>query len=206
MRTEPELAEIVGAFIGDGFTNVYNKKIFITEFTGHPKNDFKYYHEIIIPLMRYLFPAKPNVAFRSRSLRLRYNSRQIHIFLTKIIGLPAGVKSQTVTIPKIFLKNKTTSKAVLRGIFDTDGCIFWNKRKIYKSYYPRLSITTKSKKLAYQLKQMLTKLGFKPCLLCDKWQNKNAFHIDVYGKKQMNKWVREIGFSNPHHIERLVPQ
>jgi hypothetical protein len=53
---------------------------------------------------------------------------------------------------------------------------------------------------------MLTKLGFKPCLLCDKWQNKNAFHIDVYGKKQMNKWVREIGFSNPHHIERLVPQ
>ncbi|MEM5772822.1 MAG: LAGLIDADG family homing endonuclease [Candidatus Aenigmatarchaeota archaeon] len=201
----PELSEIVGAFIGDGFFNVYNKKHYIIEFTGHPLNDYDYYTQIIVPLMKYLFACKPHIQIRSRALRLRYYSKDIYLFFTKFLKLPAGKKSSIIKIPQIFLENKKNLTSVLRGIFDTDGSIIWDKRGIYKNPYPRLSITTKSKSLDAQLFRILKKMGFSPSLVRDNYKNNISYHVDIYSKKSLDKWIKEIGFSNLNHIRRLCP-
>jgi hypothetical protein len=206
MEISENIGEFVGFFIGDGFANKYGNQSII-EFVGHPNDDKEYFYYQLIPLIRTIFPDRPHITNRERGLRLRYNSKHMLEKISKEFKLPLGKKSSFVKIPNLFLKNNEIIKSVLRGIFDADGSVIWDKRKIYKKPYPRLSITTISKKLAYQLKNLLKYLGFNPFLIEDKWKNeRTAYHIDLYGFKQLNKWIEDIGFSNPKHIKRLLPQ
>lgn len=48
-------------------------------------------------------------------------------------------------------------RATIRGIFDTDGCVFIDKRKSYKLYYPRIALQTVSKDLYNQLVSYLSR-------------------------------------------------
>ena len=54
---------------------------------------------------------------------------KIHSF-----GFPYGNKTMTVSMPKfVFSSNKTIKSLFLRGLFDTDGCLtFDRKGTIYK--------------------------------------------------------------------------
>lgn len=206
MEIDENVGEFVGVFIGDDFVNKYDNHSII-EFTGHMIDEKEYFYYQLMPLIRTIFPAKPHITIRERGLRLRYNSKDMYEKIVNEFNLPAGKKSSNIKIPVMFLKNKKIIKSVIRGIFDTDGSIIWDRRKIYKNFYPRLSVTTISKKLAHQLKDLLEDLEFNVYLFKDKEKSNRgvAYHIDLYGFKQLNRWIKEIGFSNPKHIKRLSP-
>ena len=72
--------------------------------------------------------------------------------------MPLG-KKFNVSIPEIFLKSKNLKKAIIRGIFDTDGGIYLEKKN--KKLYPRIYITTISFELSEQLINLFKELNFR---------------------------------------------
>ena len=91
--------------------------------------------------------------------------------------------------------------ATIRGIFDTDGCVFLDKRKAYKKPYPRVTLQSASIDLINQLEDYLSK-DFN--LYVNK-SNRDGYrnYIEIYGHKQLERFLKQIGFSNKRHLNRL---
>jgi len=92
-------------------------------------------------------------------------------------------------------------KWTIRGIMDTDGTLFFSKKTYRLPVYPTLEIRTHSRKLALQITGVLQQNGFR---VRPRGNEKRGYHVALYGKKMLEKWVKEIGFSNQRHINRLL--
>jgi len=134
-----ELAEEIGWHIGDGSMNFYKNSGKLKGFyqlRGHIKEDKEHYKKRIKQLFKKLFDIKI-------SLREMPSTRVIgfQIWNNKLIefkqrlGLPLSEKSE-IEIPKTLLSNNRLKKAVIRGIFDTDGGIYLERKN--KKIYPRM--------------------------------------------------------------------
>ncbi|MBI4145910.1 LAGLIDADG family homing endonuclease [Candidatus Woesearchaeota archaeon] len=88
----------------------------------------------------------------------------------------------------------------MRGIVDTDGSIFV-ANKPRSPNYPSIEITTCSRKLAHQLKNILAHQGFRVAnIWCDKpgkMSKLPCYKVPLNGRENVRKWLIEIGFSNP---------
>ncbi|MBR9707605.1 MAG: hypothetical protein GOV15_04175 [Candidatus Diapherotrites archaeon] len=203
VEVNEDLAEFIGALMGDGFTARYKQKkgyIHTTQLSGHPTEDLDYYKKVISSLFLKLFNRKPRLYVHERALRAVINSKEAHEYLVKTLNFPSGKKGQKLKIPEKLLANKNLKQAVLRGLFDTDGFIYLDNRKIYKKPYPRIGITTISKLLIAQLEEIFKELGFQYYLRSEK--RKECYHIEVYGHKQVDRWFKEIKPSNSKHLNK----
>ena len=101
-----------------------------------------------------------------------------------------------IKIPKVILesRDKDIYRAIIRGLFDTDGCIHW----VHKSSkeYPIISITIKSEELIKQVTEMLKLLGFLP-------YSNNKSYISLSGIVMLKKWTNEINSNNPVKLIKL---
>jgi len=188
--------ELIGVIIGDG-NIIYNKnnKQYRLEITGNATEDKEYFINLS-KIINKISNKKPTIRERShkkgKSLDLHINNKIFIEFLIKKIGLPCGRKTFTIKIPEKLI-NWKYSKHIIRGIFESDGCIFFSKSKVFKyPTYPRLEIRTSSNKLKDQLMEILKERGFKIRLI-DKCK---TCKIYLSGPRMLNKWVKEIGISN----------
>ena len=136
-----------------------------------------------------------------------FDSKEICNFLIEGLGLPYGKgKCEKVFIPQVFLEDWNLKKSVLRGIMDSDGSIFVSKKpRINK--YPSIEITTTSLKLAEQLREILLSRGFRLAKIrksLSKTSKLPAYRIPLYGKRNVEKWLNEIGFSNKYKEQRAL--
>jgi len=206
IRLSNDLCEFIGAYIGDGSASKYNTKYgmrYHIQFSGHSKNDWGYYQNTIIPIAKKLFNIKPYVRTvgNSNILRVNFYSKQLMQLLNERFNMPIGKKSHTVTIPEEILNsNEEYILSTIRGIFDTDGCVFIDKRKIYLNPYPRITLQMVSKPLYFQLKEILERYFNLYARINEKRQNT---YIEVYGFIQIDKWMKLIGFSNVRHLSKL---
>ena len=193
-----ELCEFVGAFIGDGFLGGM-KTVGIS---GNSDLD-KEYLGFQMKNINLLFGLEGKIFKRtnSKSVELRFNSKRFCEFMIDRFGFPKGVKTYTVKIPEEILNSEEKFVfAAIRGIFDTDGCVFLDRRKIYKKPYPRISLQIVSKNLAEQLFVVLSRTfsvykGFNA--------SRQSHYIEVYGIEQLQKWMRLIGFSNERNLRKV---
>ncbi|MCX6802186.1 MAG: hypothetical protein NT067_03660 [Candidatus Diapherotrites archaeon] len=138
-----DLCEFIGALIGDGFTNQYGS-YYQTGFCGDKRFDKNYYDTLIIPIARDLFEAKAHFRYKNNGMWINFGSVFMHRVLTERFGIPKGVKFDKVLIPEEILNsNQEFIAATLRGIFDTDGSIYFDKRKIYRKPYVRIELNMK---------------------------------------------------------------
>ncbi|MEM5814500.1 MAG: LAGLIDADG family homing endonuclease, partial [Candidatus Aenigmatarchaeota archaeon] len=154
---DENVAEFVGAFLGDGHT--YGKfGRYQVGLVGHKKDDRAFFEELA-KTMRGAAGGCPQLRERFRGLRV--NNKRLYEFLVKDLGLDYhGEKSYNVTIPEPLLSDWTLTKACLRGLLATDGSIF-TARKPGVEKYPSIEITTVSEKLAKQLVTILKGKGFR---------------------------------------------
>jgi len=189
--------EFIGALIGDGFTNKHGSS-YITEFCGDKRFDKNYYDELIIPLVQKMFQVKAHLRYRDNTMWIRFNSVSIHKMLTERFGIPAGVKFDKVMIPKEIINSTPEFIAsTIRGIFDTDGCVFFDKRGIYKEPYIRVALKLENPPLIRQVYGELLKLGVNAHRLKD-----NRI-IQINGKEAVKEYIQKVGFSNKRHIDRI---
>lgn len=191
------ICEFIGAFIGDGFTNKYGGH-YLTQFTGDLRLDYEYYNKTIIPIVRSYFKVKPYIKKVDNTLRVNFCSKRLYELLTQRLKFPAGKKSYTVKIPQEILNsNKVLIAATLRGLYNTDGSIFFDKRLTYRKPYPRVYIKLINKELIKQVYLLLKSFGLKPTI------TKNEYVIQINGKEEVKKFLENVGFSNSRHLNRI---
>ena len=202
----PELAEESGWHIGDGSMNYYNNKGYrkgIYQLRGHIEDDREHYINIIKPIFKLLYGVDV-------SLRLMPSTRVFgfQLWCNKLVefkkglGLPLGKKFD-VSIPKVFLVNDELKKAVIRGIFDTDGCVYLLRKN--NKLYPRMEIATISHNLSSQLKEILNQLGLRATLYSwtpKKGNRQRVYKVTVQGIQMSDRFMEIIKPANPKHIRK----
>ena len=132
--------------------------------TGSWEKDVDYYKCFIHPLILKHFSYSGRLYHRKDDNTARFWINDKNIIKQFVdYGLLIGPKTNTIRIPKEIMNNKKLSIACLRGIFNTDGCVYRQYSKIYKnqrkhySNYAVIEIKSKSQKLILQIKDILDK-------------------------------------------------
>jgi intein/homing endonuclease len=187
-----KLAEFVGIMLGDG--GISTNQISIT--LGY-KTDYLYV-PYVLNLIKCLFNLDASVHERTNVFVIRICGIHFVENLLKI-GLINGNKiQQQFDIPKWIMLNHFYMRAYIRGLIDTDGCVFKKNRRgpigvEYRSI--GIKFTSASEPLLLTLINMFTELGFKVA------RSKRDLYIS--GKIQIFRYVKEIGFSNPKHSSKF---
>jgi len=199
-KTE-KLAELVGIILGDGNINRFakGKKVatYALRICGHSEKDYDYLTNFVSKLINSLFETTPHF-FKAKNTKASYiivNSKEVIDFLLKI-GLITGnkVKNQ-VGIPAWIMENKTYSESCLRGLIDTDGSIFRMSKK--DPNLLRISFKNHSYNLLKDTRKILLNLNFHPSKII----RNNVIYLSR--KKDLEKYLNDIGFNNSKHTKRL---
>ena len=83
--------------------------------------------------------------------------------------------------------------ACIRGIFDTDGCVYFKK----DGKHSKIIFYSQSTKLIESLTFYLDKMGFEPRVYG------TGRRIMLYGLPMLKLWVKKIGTNNPKHYLKL---
>jgi len=197
--------ELVGAIIGDGHIHKKHPKYYLG-ITGNTKTDYLYFAKLA-SLIEQEWNKKASVFESSGGLRIRIYSKALVEKLTTEFALPFNNgKCYSVSIPQKFVGNFGKAKHILRGIADTDGSVFVS-RKPGCPRYPAIEITTVSKALAVQIRDILFRASFRVTKIrshMSKLSTTPCYKVCLYGKKNLHKWIAEIGFSNPYKLGRAV--
>lgn len=215
MKISGDLAEILGMHVGDGCISITNR---YKEYalSGDITEEREYYDDWIIPLFnKNIIKPLLNKEICGKEYKLNgtygfyiFNSKIVDFFLD--LGIPFGSKLN-IGVPKQVLKNNKLTKRFLRGLFDTDGTLYFDRNRTAKSMKrnrPYIQLSTVSKNLSKQILKILFDLGYHP-----KWRkpykgkrNKNfVYSVLIYRKNDIIKWIKEIGFKSPkHHTKWLV--
>lgn len=163
-----DFCELCGILMGDGCLSTYLvkdggyiRRRFETTITGNI-DECDYYCYYVLPLIQRVLNvnAKTCPHYSAKAVIIRIRNKSV-FELFKSFGFPVGYKTSTLMIPKKLLRLPDRHlKRLVRGLVDTDGCVFAKKREGYR--YPHLKITSHSQKLREQLKQLLERLGFTP--------------------------------------------
>lgn len=195
-----ELCEFLGAFIGDGFTNKYGRH-YQTQIIGDPILDFHYYHFVLKPLIIKLFNYKPYIYKNGRGLKFSLGSKRIFEILTRRFNFPKGVKCYTVKIPEEIMNSEDRFiRATLIGMFNTDGGVGFDKRKIYKKPYIRINYTSASIDLIDQLKDLLSRFSINYTYY---FQDDITQMIQINGEANVKDFIKKIGFTNKRHLDKI---
>ncbi len=189
---DDELAELIGAFIGDGFIGSYGiSGSHHVEFSGNASYEMEYYKHLSKIITSH-FEVRPRFKIVEGTIRMLITYKELFLFF-KDLGFPVGVKNYKVTIPE-GLYCSPLIRYVIRGIFDTDGFFYLDKRGIYKKPYPRLGFSTKSRDLFSQVRDLFLSSGYSVYTRIDK--RSEIYHLEIYGEKQIRRWLLEYGITN----------
>lgn len=187
------LAEFIGIMLGDGGTSSnYQATI---AFNMHGDRDYARYIQGVITK---LFSISSKLCIREykSSSYVVVSGISLVEFLEKL-GIKKGnkVKNQ-IGIPKWIFERKEYQSACLRGLFDTDGCVYNHKYKIKGKEYSfvKLAVTSYSEPLRNDVKLIFENLGFSP-----KLYKKRVY---LYKKREVNRYFETIGTHNPRYLER----
>lgn len=203
-KIDENLAEETGWHIGDGSMNLYKNRGQLKGFyqlRGHIEDDKQHYEKRIKPIFEKIYgkEVKLRKMPSTRVIGFQIWSKEIFEFKNEL-GLPSGKKIQ-VKIPKKLMEKKELRRAVIRGIFDTDGGIFIGKKN--GKDYPRMGITTISFYLSEQVLRIFGEFGLRATRYSQihnkKFNRKRAYIITIRGEKMFHKFMQEIRPKNPKH-------
>jgi len=125
------------------------------------------------------------------------------------MGIKSGSKIN-VEIPKKIIRSRKLIKRFLRGLFDTDGCIYFDKNRSAKNpinNQPTIKLGTVSKKLANQVFNSLKRLGLNPRMkkpYQGKKDKNKVYCVLIYRRDDIRFFIREIEFKNPKHCTKWL--
>lgn len=193
-----DLAEFVGIVLGDGCITQRQATI-----TLHYRDD-REYSEFVVFLIKKLFDVPVGTCYREKESVVKYLVSRIKLvrFCVEKLGLKKGDKiRQQVDIPSWVKQNKLYSIACVRGLIDTDGCIFTHRYKVngklYK--YKKLSFTSRSKPLRQSVFNILKDNGLNPRFAQDR-------DVRIDSIADMGRYFQLIGSHNPKHLNKYLKQ
>ena len=196
------LAYETGIHLGDG--NLYETpRMQRMTYSGNLENEKDFYKKILFKILQDLFNVKPLYYEREtdNSVLLVINSKTLVEF-KKSIGLTAGNKTN-IRIPEFIRNNGKLLKRCLSGLGDTDFSVSFKKNRKGAYVEPRMELFCNSRMLAKDISDALKKFEFTSSFEETKRRNFNEFRIRMYGKRNLEKWINEIGFKNPYILTKI---
>ena len=195
-RFSKELAEFVGILIGDGCIAQYQVSISLNF-----KNE-KEYSQFIKSLIKKLFnvPIRTYCDKKYSRLVLTVSRSELVRFCVEKLGLSQGNKvKQQVDIPSWIKQNKSYLAACIRGLMDTEGCVFSHRYKVNgKIYtYKKLSFKNNSIPLIKSVYNFLKDIGLNNPRIV-----KNFKEVRIENKEDVQKYFQLIGFHNLKNLKR----
>ncbi len=194
-----KLAEFIGAVLGDGNITYYKKGkkigVYQIRIAGDLEKDKDYHLNHLKNICKEIFNLEAKEIISSHERFLNCSSKELVEFFIGM-GLKSGnkIKNQT-TIPSWIWEKDSYIKACLKGLIDTDGSIFKMSNK--DPNLLRISFTNYNETLLEDTRKGFIKVGFSPSKII---LNKQFF---ISKKSDISKYLKEIGFSNLKHKERL---
>ncbi len=192
-KVSSELAEYVGVILGDGGISAAQVTV-----TLHHKDDLEY-AAFVTNLTERLFSMKPSVYhLEEKSVNVIVVSRVELVRYLNSIELQTGNKvAHQVDIPNWIKESAELSIACLRGLIDTDGCVFTHtyksRGKVYS--YKKIDFTSASEPLRKSVFAILQSLDMTPRLT-----NHNSIRLESI--KDVERYFEIVGSHNPKHLNR----
>jgi len=188
-----ELAEFVGIMLGDGGIARYQITVTLNS------REKESYGKFIVFLIKRLFNVP--VAVRDRktdsSVSLVVSRKKLVDFCMRI-GLKIGNKvKQQIDIPDWIKRNKLYEIACVRGLMDTDGCVFVHRYKSKNKWYSykKIIFTSASSPLRRSVFSIFKNFGLSPRLT-----NRNDVRIDKI--EDVQRYIKIFGFHNREYLKR----
>lgn len=210
-QLDESLAEFVGVMIGDGCISEYNpknrnKKRMSIVITGDWETDEDYYRHFLQPTLQEKFGIPGNIYHRKDNDTVCYwitTGDVISWFVN--LGLPVGPKIDKVAIPDAVMHETGLAAACIRGVFNTDGCVYRRYSKQYKSHtrpylnHAVVEFKIRSERLIRQIKDVLTALDIKTTVVS---KNKiDAWVVRITSQSDVAKFM-DIIKPRTYHLER----
>lgn len=198
-----KLAEFVGAVLGDGHVHSTKKDlkkrkvgVYQIRIAGDAKLD-ENYHNYLKKIGDSLFKLNSKILLvpNTSTRFLTFYSKKLVDFFVKMDINPGNKIINQSTIPNWIYEGDNFLKACLRGLIDTDGCIHRMSKRDFNLI--RINFTNYDLKLLQDAWQAFVKLGFHPSEITE---NKRFY---LSRKNEISKYLKEIGFSNKRHKDRL---
>ena len=188
-----ELAELFGIILGDG--GISSTQVDITL----NKHDAKEYSCFVCGLFKKLFKLNPSIyeSNHGNFIDIVVSSTNFVEFLL-FKGLRKGNKvKHQVGVPSWIRNNKEFSRRCLRGLIDTDGCVYSHTHASGGHNYFNfgLNFSNRSFSLLAFVRDTLISLGFNAKL--------SKKGVNLYRESEVCRYAQEISFSNPYHAGRL---
>jgi intein/homing endonuclease len=199
-KLNSKIAELIGMHTGDGTLYRTNTGT-VWELRG-ALNEKDYYYDNVIPLLSSIFNKEFKPKFRSGGKNgcfgVQICKREVTSFFIDY-GFKPGRKTHTVRIPDYIKKsNKQVKLNFIKGLFDTDGCLRFDKNGTNRNCYPKIEFGSASEKLIEDLSLLLKELKFNNYT----WKSRNISKLCIAGKIMLKKWIKEIKPKNPKHLNK----
>lgn len=197
MRVNAATAELCGIILGDGNLSKYLNRITITE----SSDDLFYFYYHIIPLFRKCFPQVNPIIIkdkRKQAYQLIIENRDTFNFFIQQFELQRERKD-TAHIPSTIIAHHTLIPHFVRGLFDTDGCLKFDKQARTHNYYPRIRFALMDSPLAHGLGMLLQISKFDVRrYVCPNhgYSAENIVQYEISGAAALERWMRTIRPAN----------
>jgi hypothetical protein len=211
MKITPDIGELLGIYVGDGTMSKNSGNGAIVSVSASAEE--KEWLEHVVELFGRIFHCHPTVRWHTNMYRIQIGVDKICKFFQEM-GFPIGKKTLTVRCPEYVLNidNVEVFKVFLKGNFDSDGSLCFERNKRYGEfkrthhYCPRIFLASISRDfILTDLATMLDALGFRYSVY-KKPPGKKGKHpiyvITIKGAEQLDRWMKEIGSSNPVHLTK----
>lgn len=191
-----QLAELVGIVLGDGGLTPYQLKITLNKETEHEYVDF------VCNLLGELFNEVPKKYYfggvAKKTCNVCLSGAGLIEYLVSL-GLKIGNKvTHQVGVPKWISSQGDYSDACLRGLIDTDGCIYTHRHRNRGVQLVNLGLnfTSHSKPLLDFVSNQLNLLGFTP--------KQRIYSVWLYRENEVIKYMETVKTHSQYHQNRLV--
>jgi DNA-binding XRE family transcriptional regulator len=197
-KVSKKLAEFVGIIMGDG--GLTSSQLHVS----CNSRDDREYAFFVKDLIESLFDVPVSIRHPKDNLVmiLVVSRKKLIEFCNQKLGLHIGNKlKQGLDIPPWIKQNVNFQKACVRGLFDTDGCLFYERHKINgKVYsYQRLNFTSASPQLRESVYLFLKQFGFSSKI-------RNNRCVQIEDKNEIKRYFNIIGTHNPKHLRRFMEE
>lgn len=210
LEINKDFALLYGIMLGDGCLSKYGRHKMVS-ITGSLEDDIPFFEKVIQPILWQLIDRNVPIKTRKNCKAVDFKFMDCSLFsYFANLGYPVGKKGNKLFIPKIFYE-KDLVRYLVQGFFATDGSLVITDNN--GTMYPRVEANGIAKILITEISDWINSKGIKCNLYLAKRRpggnfgysanRQDTYRVQINGKKELNKFIQEVGFVNPKQIERL---
>ena len=199
-KLKESIIELVGAIYGDGTLSKGYNNTYSVRLTGNLSKD-EHYFLYLQSLFVTHFLVYPSISINRQksSITLCVYSKLLVRYFNETLHIPIGKKILSA-IPTYITRNQPFLCAFIRGLFDTDGCVTFQRDGKYT--YVLIKLTTKFLLFAESIKHYLSTLGIHSYICKKNDYMGNVGYDVVVRNKECEKFFMIIESHNSRNIKK----